>query len=139
MPNIPVSSHRALSEKVMTASPLVRDDGGGIDLDQPFRPRQRRHHDAGRDREDALQMLSDRAINRFAIAWISDVDGDLADVLNARAGLLQQRFDVPHRLVGLARGIAYGDACRGVEILPNLPANEDDAAPRNHGLAEIVV
>ena len=36
-------------------------------------------------------------------------------------------------------GIADGDACRGVEILPDLPTNEDDAASRHHGLAQIIV
>src|ERR1700733_8072109 len=97
MPNIPVSAHRALREKVMTASPLVRNDGGSVDLDQPFRPRQRRHDDPGRDRKDALQVLPDLAIDRLAIAWIGDVDGDLADVLEARAGLFQEHFYVGHR------------------------------------------
>src|SRR5262245_7605000 len=124
MPNIPVSAHRADREKVMPASPVVRDDGGDGDLDQPLRPRQRRHDEPGRDWEDALQIFSDLAIDRFAIAWVDDVDGDLADVLETRTGLLQQHLDISHRPVSLTRGIANRDACPGVEILPYLPTNK---------------
>src|SRR5580692_7463735 len=134
MPNIPLSGHLADREKVMPASPVVRDDGGDVDLDQPFRPRQRRHDESGRDWKDALQVLSNLAIDWLAITRIGDVDDDLANVLEARTSLLQQRLDVGHRLLGLSGGIADGDAGRGVEILTDLPANEDDAASRHHRL-----
>src|SRR5580700_1314608 len=90
----------------MPASSVVRDDGGDVDLDEPFRPRQRRHDETGRDRKDALQVFADLAIDRLAITWIGKVDGDLADVLKPRAGLLQQSLDVGHRFVGLTDGIA---------------------------------
>src|ERR1700761_4515162 len=116
MPNMPVSGQRALSENVMP-SPLVGNDGGHIDLDQPFRACQRRDDDAGRDRKDALQMLADGAVDRFAIARIGDVDGDLADIAELRAGLAQEHADVLHRLFGLPHGIADCDVLRGIELL----------------------
>src|SRR6266853_6320903 len=37
IPSMPVSGQRAEREKVILGSPCVRNDGGGIDLDQPLR------------------------------------------------------------------------------------------------------
>src|SRR5882724_7918541 len=68
MPNMPVAASRATIEKVTSC--LVGDDRGDVNLDQPLRPRQRRDHDARRDREDPLQPFADDAIDGLAIARI---------------------------------------------------------------------
>ena len=56
MPNMPVRGHRAEMEKVTraSASGCVGDDGSHLDLDHPFRPRERRDDEAGGAREHAF-------------------------------------------------------------------------------------
>jgi len=83
---MPVAVQRAEIEKVMRSIPL-RYDGSDVDLDQPFRPRQRRHDDAVRHRMDPFQPFADDAVDRLAIARIDEVDRDLADVLQPGAPL----------------------------------------------------
>src|SRR3569833_590154 len=138
MPNMPDSGQRALSENVKP-SPLVGDHGCYVDLDQPFRTRQRRDDAAGRHREDAVQMLPDGAVDRLAIAGSGDVDRDLADVAEFSTGLAQLCSNVLHRLLCLPNGIADRDIFRGIELLPDLSAHEHHAAAGDHGLAQIIV
>ncbi|KAG0762858.1 hypothetical protein G6F22_018548 [Rhizopus arrhizus] len=78
-------------------------------------------------------------IDRLAITGIDDVDRDLADVLQFAAGFLEQHVDVLHRLLRLAGGIADADALGRVQVLADLPAQEDGTAARDDGLAQIVV
>src|SRR5262249_28014756 len=80
MPNMPVRGQRAAMENVMTAS--IGNHRYGIDLHQPFRPRQRRDDEAGRDRKDALEVPTDHPVDLLAIARVDDVDGNLANVLD---------------------------------------------------------
>src|SRR5882724_1580548 len=139
VPNIPVSGQRAVREKVMPSSLDVGNDGHGVDFDEPLRPRQCRYDEAGRDGEHALQMFSDLAVDRFAVAWIGDVDRDFADVFGLCARLFEQGLDVRHRLFGLAGGVADRNARRGVEILSDLASYENKTALGDHRLAQIVV
>src|SRR5216683_4194531 len=139
IPSIPVSGQRAEREKVMPSSPCVGNDGRGVDFDEPFRPRQRRHDETGRDRMDTLQMFSDLAVDRFAVTRVGDVNRDLADVFNLRAGFLEQGLYVRHGSFGLAGRVADRNARRRVEILSDLTAHEYKAALGDHGLAQIVV
>ena len=54
MPNMPVSAQRATSEKVMGS---IRDDGGGVNLDQPAGAGQRHHGQAGHRNTHAFVAL----------------------------------------------------------------------------------
>ncbi|KAG0924697.1 hypothetical protein G6F31_019022 [Rhizopus arrhizus] len=78
-------------------------------------------------------------IDRLAITGIDDVDRDLAAGLQFAAGFLEQHVDVLHRLLRLAGGIADADALGRVQVLADLPAQEDGTAARDDGLAQIVV
>src|SRR6266436_2529942 len=110
IPRIPVSGQRVVREKVMPGSLDVGNDGHGVDFNEPLRPPQRRHDEAGGDRKHALQMFADRAVNRLAVTRIGDIDRDLADVFELGACFLQQGLDVCHGLFGLAGRVADRDA-----------------------------
>src|SRR5262249_23478265 len=101
----------------MSCRASIRKDGNGIHLDQPFGPGQRRDDDAGRDWKDTLEMLTDHPIDSLSIARIDDIDRDLANVLERRTRLLEQRLNVSHGLVGLSRSVADTDAFRSLEVL----------------------
>src|SRR5260221_12761376 len=112
-----------------------RDD---VDLDQPFRPRQRDDRQPGRHRMDALEPASDDSINRLAVPDVDEVDRDLADIGEPAAAFREQQRDVGHALLGLAGGIADRDILARVEGLRHLTA-QIDRRSGDHRLAEIVV
>ena len=114
------------------------DDGRGVDLDHPLGPGQGGHHEAGRDREDALQPASHHAVDRLAVAHVGQVDDDLDDVRELAARLVQQHRDVGHRPLGLGLDVADPDRLARVQILADLAAQVDGVAGAD-GLAEVVV
>src|SRR5882672_11777198 len=100
------------------------DDGDGVDFHKPFRARQRRYDETGRDRKNALQIFTGLAIDWFAIARIGNIDCDLANMLKLRTGFFEQRSNVCHGLVGLADRVTDADARCRIEILSDLAPNE---------------
>jgi len=112
---------------------------GDVDLHQPFGTRQGGHHHPGRNRIDPLQPAADDLVNRLPVARIGQIDGDLADVLEPRAGFRQQHRHIAHGLFGLAGGIADRHAERGVEVLTDLAAHEHHGAARHDHLTQVVI
>ena len=92
----------------------------------------------GRHRVDALEPAAHDPVHRFAVADVGEVDGDLDDVAQRAACLVEQHRDVAHRLLGLSLDVADADRFPGVEILADLTAQVDHAAG-DDGLAEVVV
>src|SRR5450830_1577948 len=117
----------------------IRNHCGRVDLHQIFRTCKRRHHDTGRYRKHTFEPATDHAIHIFAIAWIGDINRHLADVLQLAAGFLEQHVDVIHRLLGLAFDVTDADAFGGIQILPDLTAQEDGRAARDDCLAQVVI
>src|SRR6185503_7817329 len=75
----------------------------------------------------------------FPVTRVDDVYRDLANVLERRARLLEQHFDVLHGLVGLSCHVADSNTLRSLEVLANLPAHENHRALSNNHLAKVVV
>ena len=66
-PSMPVRAQQPTSERV-TAAPRSRH------LDQPLRPRERLHDEAGEHRMHAGQALAEHAVDRLAVADVGQVD-----------------------------------------------------------------
>src|SRR4051812_28298824 len=96
----------------------------GIDFDHPFRSGESRDYQPGRDREDTFQVLAHGSVYGLPVAWVGDVDGHLADVLEATARFLHEHGDVLHRPLGLGRRVADADALTRVEVLAHLSAQK---------------
>ena len=114
------------------------DHRGGVDLHQPLGARECLDDQPGRDRVDALEPAAHDPVHRFAVADVGEVDGDLDDVLQRAARLVEEHRDVAHRLLGLCRDVADADRLPGVEILADLSTQVDHSAGDDR-LAQIVV
>lgn len=85
---------------------MARDDGGDVDLDEPFGPGEAAHDEAGRAREDALEPTPHDPVDGLSIADVGQVDDDLADILEEGAGFFEQLGDIRHRLLRLRPRVA---------------------------------
>src|SRR5258706_8075236 len=85
-------------------------------------------NDPSRDRMDTAEMLADHRIDGRAIRAVGDVDGDLGDVVEARARILQQLSEVAQGEFGLGAGIlgatAGADRALAIERRSGLATNE---------------
>src|ERR1700755_1706885 len=81
-PRCRTRSWRDLVRRERTSSVALRpaDDCGGIDLDQPFGPRERLDDQTRGDGIDALEPAAHHPVNRFAVTDVGEVDSDLDDV-----------------------------------------------------------
>ena len=137
MPNMLVRGQRADMENVMAIRLVVGDDGVDVDLHHHLGARERLDHEAGGDRKDALEVAADDPVDVLAVARVGEVDGDLADVLELAAGLLEELLDAFHGVVGLGGRVADADHL-AVEGEAGLAAHEDVVAGAHHH-AEVVV
>ncbi len=105
----------------------VGDDRLDLELDQHLGKRETADDETGAAGKDAAKMPPDRVVDRLAIGAVGDVQRDLADVFERRAGFLEQDLDVLHRLIGLRRRVAGADEVM-VEVEAGLAAQEDAVA-----------
>ena len=112
-----------------------------LDLDAPIQAaRERGDDETGRARKHAFEPFAHLAIDRFAIAYVGQIDDDAADVIERR------RPPPPSAALCCAwpcsvwaPGIARMQGRAGVQVLGYLAAYEHHGAPRHHRLAQIVV
>jgi len=63
-----------------------------------------------------------RVATATARSDVGEIHGDLDDVLQRAAGLVEEHRDVAHRLLGLDGDVADADRFPGLEILADLTA-----------------